>query len=104
MVYATKALADVAFNGISSTAKEDNSGRLVKRIYTSEDGKKHIAVRDETTKTENSLKSVSYKPRWSVCKEVGSGFAVATKTTLVTAVVGWSTYHPNVKTERARRP
>ncbi|CAM9921609.1 unnamed protein product [Ectocarpus sp. 6 AP-2014] len=45
VVYATKELADVAFNGISTAAKEDTSGRLQKRIYTSEDGKKYIAVR-----------------------------------------------------------
>ncbi|CAB1098762.1 unnamed protein product [Ectocarpus sp. CCAP 1310/34] len=45
VVYATKELADVAFNGISTAAKEDTSGRLQKRIYTSEDGKKYITVR-----------------------------------------------------------
>ena len=46
MVYATRAQADIAFNGIESNAMEDTSGRLQKRIYTSADGKKYITVRD----------------------------------------------------------
>eukprot|EP00903_Cladosiphon_okamuranus_P005818 g5761.t1 len=45
VVYATKAQADIAFNGIHGNAMEDTSGRLQKRIYTSMDGKKYIAVR-----------------------------------------------------------
>lgn len=44
VVYATKSQADIAFNGIPSNAQEDTSGRLQKKIYTSVDGKKYIAV------------------------------------------------------------
>lgn len=44
VIYASRAQADVAFNGISTSAHEESSGRLQKKIYTSQDGKKYFAV------------------------------------------------------------
>lgn len=44
VVYASSDQADLAFNTISTTAQEDTSGRLQKKIYISTDGKKHIMV------------------------------------------------------------
>eukprot|EP00904_Undaria_pinnatifida_P006310 jgi/Undpi1/2809/HiC_scaffold_14.g06186.m1 len=45
VVYASRAQADIAFNGISTSAQEDRSGRLEKKIFISEDGHKYIKVR-----------------------------------------------------------
>lgn len=44
VVYASSDQADLAFNTISTTAQEDTSGRLQKKIYIATDGKKHIMV------------------------------------------------------------
>ena len=44
VVYASRAQADIAFNGISTSAHEDASGRLEKKIFISGDGQKYIKV------------------------------------------------------------
>lgn len=53
VVYATRAQADIAFNGIPTDAQEDTSGRLQKKIYTSTDGKKYITVSQQASNVNN---------------------------------------------------